>query len=138
MLRQSVVIVMVVALPPYALAQVKSGVRSGLQSGVRSGYDYRYEYKKIHQLPLNTFSDDWSIEVFVRFPHGESVSIGDFKNFKSGYAANGQQYMVGQISYSKLREWSENENIGIILAPGANFISENNIKQVDEVTYAVA
>lgn len=101
-------------------------------------YDYRYEYKKIHQLPLNTFSDDWSIEVFVRFPHGESVSIGDFKNFKSGYAASGQEYMVGQISFSKLREWSENENIGIILAPGANFVSENNIKQVDEVTYAVA
>jgi homoserine dehydrogenase len=101
-------------------------------------YDYRYEYKKTQQLPLNTFSDDWSIEVFVRFPHGESVSIGDFKNFKSGYAASGQQYMVGQISFSKLKEWSANENIGIILAPGANFVSENKIKQVDEVTYAVA
>jgi len=100
-------------------------------------YGYRYEYKKIHQLPLNTFSDDWSIDVFVRFPHGESVSIGDFKNFKSGYAASGQQYMVGQISFSKLQEWSQNENIGIILAPGANFISES-IKQVDEVAYAVA
>jgi hypothetical protein len=46
--------------------------------------------------------------------------------------------MVGQISFSKLKEWSANENIGIILAPGANFVSESNIKQVDEVTYAVA
>jgi homoserine dehydrogenase len=97
-------------------------------------YDYRYEYKKIHQLPLNTFSADWSIDVFVRFPHGESVSIGDFKNFKSGYAANGQQYMVGQISFEKLKEWSANENIGIILAPQASFqFTSKNIP-----AYAVA
>lgn len=97
-------------------------------------YDYRYEYKKIHQLPLNTFSADWSIDVFVRFPHGESVSIGDFKNFKSGYAANGQQYMVGQISFEKLKEWSANENIGIILAPQASFqFASKNIP-----AYAVA
>jgi homoserine dehydrogenase len=101
-------------------------------------YDYRYEYKKIHQLPLNTFSDDWSIEVFVRFPHGESVSIGDFKNFKSGYAASGQQYMVGQVSFNKLKEWSQNENIGVILAPGASFVSEKDNKQLNEVAYAVA
>jgi len=101
-------------------------------------YDYRYEYKKIHQLPLNTFSDDWSIEVFVRFPHGESVSIGDFENFKSGYAANGHQYMVGQVGFAKLNEWSRNENIGVILAPGANFIADSNIKKIADVAYAVA
>jgi homoserine dehydrogenase len=101
-------------------------------------YDYRYEYKKIHQLPLNTFSDDWSIEVFVRFPHGESVSIGDFENFKSGYAANGHQYMVGQVGYAKLSEWSRNENIGVILAPGANFIADSNTKKIADVAYAVA
>ncbi len=101
-------------------------------------YDYRYEYKKIHQLPVNTFSDDWSLEVFVRFPHGESVSIGDFENFKSGYASHGQHYMVGQVSFGKLKEWSTNENIGIILAPGANFVYESNAKKTADVRYAVA
>ena len=100
-------------------------------------YNYRYEYKKVHQLPVNTFSDDWSVEVFVRFPHGESVSIGDFENFKSGYAANGQNYMVGQVNYAKLKEWAANENIGIILAPQVTFKLKQVTKNVD-VDYAVA
>jgi homoserine dehydrogenase len=101
-------------------------------------YDYRYEYKKIHQLPVNTFSDDWSLEVFVRFPHGESVSIGDFENFKSGYASHGQHYMVGEVGFTKLKEWAAHENIGVILAPGASFVSETSTKKTDELSYAVA
>jgi homoserine dehydrogenase len=63
----------------------------------------------------------------VRFPHGENVSISDFGRTQSGYAANGQQYRIGQADFSKLKEWSQNENIGIILAPGATFQS---VKQV--------
>lgn len=84
-------------------------------------YDYRYEYKKTHQLPRNEFSNDWSIETFVRFAQGERVSIRDFEKFEAGYAANGQQYMVGQTDFAKLKEWAQNENIGIILAPQATF-----------------
>jgi homoserine dehydrogenase len=100
-------------------------------------YDYRYEYKKIHQLPVNNFSEDWSIEVFVHFAQGESVSIQDFENFKSGYAANGQHYMVGQVGVKKLKEWSQNENIGIILAPQATFVSESRNKSL-EIRYSAA
>lgn len=100
-------------------------------------YDYRYEYKKIHQLPLNTFSDDWSVEVFVRFPQGESVAIGDFENFKSGYAANGQNYMVGTVNYRKLKEWAVNENIGVVLAPQAS-LNSLKLSQNIEAVYAVA
>jgi homoserine dehydrogenase len=100
-------------------------------------YDYRYEYKKIHQLPVNNFSEDWSIEVFVRFAQGESVSIQDFENFKSGYAANGQHYMVGQVGVKKLKEWSQNENIGIILAPQATFVNESRNKSL-EIRYSAA
>lgn len=89
-------------------------------------YDYRYEYKKINQLPKNEFSDNWSIETFVRFAQddSESVSIQDFEKFQSGYAANGQQYRVGEADFSKLKKWAENENIGIILAPQANFVGK--------------
>jgi homoserine dehydrogenase len=101
-------------------------------------YDYRYEYKKVHQLPINTFSVDWSVEVFVRFPHGESVSISDFENFKAGYAANGQNYMVGTIDFFKLKEWSQNENIGVILAPDATFLSGSVTRKTSDVAYAVA
>lgn len=84
-------------------------------------YDYRYEYKKVHQLPKNTFSDDWSIEAFVRFPQGTRVSIGDFEKFQAGYAASGHHYMLGEADFSRLKEWAQNDSIGIILAPGATF-----------------
>lgn len=84
-------------------------------------YDYRYEYKKVHQLPKNEFSDDWSIETFVRFPQGENVPISDFGKTQSGYAAKGQQYRIGEADFGKLKEWAQNDNIGIILAPGATF-----------------
>lgn len=84
-------------------------------------YDYRYEYKKTNQLPRNEFSNNWSIETFVRFPQGENVAIRDFEKFEAGYAASGQQYMVGQTDFAKLKEWAQNENIGIILAPQATF-----------------
>lgn len=84
-------------------------------------YDYRYEYKKTRQLPRNEFSDDWSIETFVRFPQGENVAIRDFGETQSGYAANGQQYRIGKADFGKLKEWSQNNNIGIILAPNATF-----------------
>ena len=86
-------------------------------------YEYRYEYKKTRQLPKNEFSDDWSIETFIRFPQGENVSISDFGINQSGYAAKGQQYRIGEADFGKLKEWAQNDNIGIILAPGATFQS---------------
>lgn len=86
-------------------------------------YEYRYEYKKTYQLPKNEFSDDWSIEAFVRFPQGENVSISDFGTNQSGYAAQGQQYRIGEADFGKLKDWAQNDNIGIILAPGATFRS---------------
>jgi homoserine dehydrogenase len=87
-------------------------------------YNYRYEYKKIHQSPLNCFSNDWCIDAFVRFQKSEAVSIQDFQNFKSGYAANDQHYRTGEVSFNKLKEWTDRENISIILAPQATFIGE--------------
>jgi homoserine dehydrogenase len=88
-------------------------------------YNYRYEYKKLYQVPVNTFSNDWSLDVFVRFHQSEDISIHDFKNFKSGYAAHGQHYRTGVVTFDKLKEWALNDHIGIVLAPQANFISES-------------
>jgi len=73
----------------------------------------------------------------LRFPHGESVAIGDFENFKSGYAASGQHYMVGQVDFAKLKEWSQNEKIGIILSPGSTFLSRQASK-ISEMKYSAA
>jgi len=98
-------------------------------------YNYRYEYKKLHQLPLNSYSDNWSIDVFVRFQQNDQVSIHDFQKFKSGYAANDQHYRTGQITFERLKEWSDSESLSIILAPQASFISES-LKEVFEYSAA--
>ncbi len=93
-------------------------------------YDYRYEYKKINQLPKNEFSDDWSIEAFVRAPHNENISIGDFEKLTAGYAANGQQYNIGKVNFTQLKAWSQNENTSVILAPQANFEASVKAEQL--------
>lgn len=82
-------------------------------------YDYAYEYKKHHQDTDLVFSNDLLVEAFVSFDHLNQVSISDFDEFKSGYAAQGKQYMVGKISLQKLHSLSKLEGVGIILAPKA-------------------
>lgn len=82
-------------------------------------YDYTYEYKKHHQDTDLVFSNDLLVEAFVSFDHLNQVSISDFDEFKSGYAAQGKQYMVGKISLQKLQSLSKLEGVGIILAPKA-------------------
>lgn len=82
-------------------------------------YDYAYEYKKHYQDTDLVFSNDLLVEAFVSFDHLNQVSISDFDEFKSGYAAQGKQYMVGKISLQKLLSLSKLEGVGIILAPKA-------------------
>jgi homoserine dehydrogenase len=85
-------------------------------------YDYAYEYKKLHQGAAFEFSNDLYVEAFVSFDHKAPIAISDFKEFKSGYAANGRQYMVGQVLLTKLLQWHEEFAAGIILAPESSFI----------------
>jgi homoserine dehydrogenase len=99
-------------------------------------YDYRYEYKKLEQETGTFFSNQASIEAFVRFEHGTKISFRDFEAFQSGYAANGQHYMLGRVSLKKLAEWSAWENVGIILSPEAAFVAETQKRE--EVQYSAA
>lgn len=82
-------------------------------------YDYTYEYKKLQQEHGLEFSNDLMTEAFITFDDSASVSIDDFDEFYSGYAANGKQYMVGKVSLKKLQEWSTIAGIGVIIAPQA-------------------
>lgn len=85
-------------------------------------YDYVYEYKKLHQAAKLEFSNEVLVEAFVSFEKDVPITIGDFETFKSGYAANGKQYMVGQVALSKLLRWHQEHGVGIILAPGGSFV----------------
>jgi homoserine dehydrogenase len=92
-------------------------------------YDYAYEYKKLVQGKDLEFSNKLITDAFVSFDLGTTISIGDFEEFQSGYAANGKQYMVGKVSIEKLKTWSEWKGVGIILAPQASFVPQVQTKE---------
>lgn len=87
-------------------------------------YDYAYEYKKHHQDSDLAFSNDLTIEAYISFDEQSKVTISDFKEFESGYAAQGKQYMVGKITLQKLLALSRIDGVGVILSPKA-IIAEN-------------
>jgi homoserine dehydrogenase len=89
-------------------------------------YDYSYEYKKLHQESGLKFSNSLLVDAFVSFDSSIGITVGDFENLESGYAANGKQYMVGKVSLEKLQEWNKIEGVGIILAPNSQFISKDD------------
>lgn len=96
-------------------------------------YDYSYEYKKLHQADRFQFSNDLIVEAYISFDEGLKISIADFEQFQSGYAASGKQYMVGQVKLSTLKQWSQQDGIGIILAPNSKFISSTTDAKKEEV-----
>ncbi len=83
-------------------------------------YDYRYEYKKLHQENLLTFSNEASTEVVVSFALPGRVTVADFEKFTGGFQARGQQSMRGSVKLEKIREWSQQDGISVILASGAD------------------
>jgi homoserine dehydrogenase len=84
-------------------------------------YDYTYEYKKLHQGDNLEFSNDLIVEAFVSFDKNTVITVADFEEFQSGYAADGKQYMVGKVTLDKLQQWAATEGVGVILAPNAKF-----------------
>ncbi len=79
-------------------------------------YDYAYEYKKHQQETSLEFSNDLLIEAFISFDEDNKVSISDFEEFNSGYAAQGKQYMLGKITLQKLLALSKIDGVGVILS----------------------
>ncbi len=97
-------------------------------------YDYRYEYKKFAQGEALPFSNEVLVDVVISFPQGSLISPKDFENFKGGYQGNGHQYMTGSVKLEKLKEWSEWDDVSVILAPELNLASQDNGKK--ELLYA--
>jgi homoserine dehydrogenase len=99
-------------------------------------YDYQYEYKKLHQPTDLQFSNQLLVEAFVSFEKSIGITISDFAEFESGYASHGKQYMVGKVSLTKLVEWSSIEGVGIILAPEAEFIPQQEVDERETLSVA--
>jgi homoserine dehydrogenase len=97
-------------------------------------YDYRYEYKKLHQIHDLKFSNRLTVEAFISFDQGTKISISDFEQFESGYASHDRHYMVGKVSLEKLSEWSKLDGVGIILAPNATLVPQQDTKVKKELS----
>ena len=95
-------------------------------------YGYAYEYKKRQQDSGLEFSNDFLVEAYISFGEEDKVSISDFVEFTSGYAAQDKQYMLGKITLQKLLSFSRQEGIGIILT------SNPLVAQSEKLELAVA
>jgi len=98
-------------------------------------YDYNYEYKKFKQATTHEFSNDAAVEVLVSFRGKSHVSPQDFEEFKGGYHGKGSQYMNGLVTLQKLREWSTQDGISVILTPAFNFVANKQSKKELQVAY---
>jgi hypothetical protein len=75
------------------------------------------------------FSNDLAVEAYVSFAKGTNITIKDFVEFKSGYASNGREYMVGKVKLEKLRDWYALDGVGIVLAAGDAAIGKQTESQ---------
>jgi homoserine dehydrogenase len=84
-------------------------------------FDYRYEYKKYAQGDGLPFSNQTWVEVVISFPDGTLISHHDFDTFRGGFQGKGYQYLNGTVSLEKIKEWSQWEDVSIILSPRQAF-----------------
>jgi homoserine dehydrogenase len=90
-------------------------------------FDYRYEYKKFTQGDGLPFTNDALADVIISFPEGSLISHQDFEKFKGGYQGNGYQYLQGSVRLEKIKEWSEWDDVSVILAPEINLVSTKSL-----------
>lgn len=80
-------------------------------------YDYKYGYKKIdHSLGLE-FSNEATVQVIISFGGTLKILPQEFIEFKGGFRGHGYQHMQGIIDLQTLKNWSQKEGLGVILAP---------------------
>lgn len=79
-------------------------------------YDYRYEYKKMAQQS-SCLSNDFLIDVFVRYNNTGDVPSSDFISVTEKYKSLEGNYIVGKIHFEKLinSDWAKNPDISILL-----------------------
>jgi homoserine dehydrogenase len=86
-------------------------------------YGYRYEYRKHCQNEGVEFSNDTTVQAFVRFPAEYGITLQGFLEVDSGYAGTQEQYHQGRVDFERLKEWIADARVGLILAPEPDFAS---------------
>jgi len=68
----------------------------------RTHYDYRYEYKKVNQKTELKLTNDFSLEVLVRFNENNISFENSFTKITEEYHSYNQHYIIGKINFEKL------------------------------------
>ena len=77
------------------------------------------EYRKLTQEDSVSFSNEASVEVVVSFSYPIRISPDMFMKFDGGLLAHGHHQMRGRVALERIREWSGQQGISVILAQGA-------------------
>jgi homoserine dehydrogenase len=80
-------------------------------------YDYRYEYKKFHQQNGLIYTDEVSIEVYLRYVDEQSVEKLQFEKISERFSRHDYKYVIGSISLKNLianRDLLLNKDVFII------------------------
>ncbi len=80
-------------------------------------YKYKYEYKKTKQDSGLQLSTDIVIKIYLRFDHSVSIDRSLFDQILEEYKALENQYIIGEINFTKLVESNllTNNNVSVIL-----------------------
>jgi homoserine dehydrogenase len=82
-------------------------------------YDYRYEYKKLYHHKPSELTSDYYLEVYVSFNSIRFIPTEYFAIIKQGHKHKERSYIVGVISFSKLKEnaWWKDPDVSLIVMP---------------------
>jgi homoserine dehydrogenase len=81
-------------------------------------FHYRYEYKKTFQKNRMVFSNDFPLQVYVRFSNEKVLDELQVVNIKQAFGSKTYNYVIGQVNLDRLLAFNPNERedvfIGII------------------------
>jgi homoserine dehydrogenase len=82
-------------------------------------YDYRYEYKKLYHHKPSELTSDYYLEIYVSFNSIRFIPTQYFAIIKQGHKHKERSYIVGVISFSKLKEdtWWKDPDVSLIVMP---------------------
>src|SRR5690606_22964567 len=82
-------------------------------------YQYKYEYKKLYHHQPHSTSDNFFLRVYVSVDKLADVPKDDFEWIEEWHAREQRNYLIGVISFKKLKEnqWWKHDNHSLILLP---------------------
>ena len=97
-------------------------------------YDYKYEYKKYQQQNDLVYTDNVSLEVYLRYEHEYTLDKLKVENIKERFANNDFKYVIGNVSLKNLlanRDLLQHKDV-FIAHTGKYTYTEQQLKTVSE------